>query len=703
MSYIYDQQALSDLEFDVITEMLQDFSHGESARSYMATLSPLATFEECRRRLQEGREFLSIRQESHGFPRVEFDEIPKELEMLKLRGSTLSVVGIQNILRLTQLAHEVIDFFRKAERLSFPQLRERIKDIKKNDKLVQMIIKVIDDKGKIRNTASPFLEEVRGSMDHVRKQINRNFNRVARDLKAQGWLAETTEAFVGERRVLSVLSGHKRKVKGQIIGSSKTGNWTFIEPSANIALNFELEQLADDEQKEIRRILQELTGKLMEFSPDLDLYQTTLIEFDILQAKTRLAQLLKSDLPGLSEEPQIMLKYAYHPLLLLTNQKNQQKTIPQTISLDKFNRILVISGPNAGGKSITLKTVGLLQLMLQSGLLVPCDSSSTMSFFHTILTDIGDNQSIENQLSTYSYRLKRMKGFLEVANRKTLLLLDEFGTGSDPDLGGALAEVFFEELYSKKPFGVITTHYTNIKTKAAQLRNAVNGCMLFDLESLEPLFELSIGQPVSSFTFEVAEINGIEKDLIEKAKGKLDDRKVNLDKLIADLQKEKGKVSKVNGQMLDREQKAEVARVEFEKRRTKYEERLASQQKMVDKNNDLLTLGKKLQKFITDYSTRGNNKALLGELRNFLGIEKGRSEEVKIKSKLKEKIQKKKTVKKNRQKNVEKISVGCIVKLLAGKERGTVLELDNGMAMVAFGVFKSRVEVEKIEYVSGKQ
>ncbi len=703
MPFTFDQQALSDLEFDAITSMLQEFSYGDSARAYMAQLSPLSTMKECETRLKEAREFLSIREEGQGFPRIEFDEIPKELELLKLKGSTLTVEGIQNILRLTLLAHEVIDFFHQVDKVSYPHLRERINHVEKNPKLVQLIVKVIDDKGKIRNTASPFLAEVRAAMDTVRKQINRNFNRVARDLKSQGWLAETTEAFVGERRVLSVLSGHKRKVKGHILGSSKTGNWTFIEPSANIELNFELEQLADDEQREIRRILQELTGKLMEYRPALQSYQAILVEFDILQAKARLAQLLKADLPVLSQDPQILLVDAYHPLLLLANQRAKKKTIPQTIKLDKFSRILVISGPNAGGKSITLKTVGLLQLMLQSGLLVPCDPTSTMSYFHAILTDIGDNQSIENQLSTYSYRLKRMKGFLEISNRKTLLLLDEFGTGSDPDLGGALAEVFFEELYSKKPFGVITTHYTNIKTKAAQLQNAVNGCMLFDRESLEPLFELSIGQPGSSFTFEVAEINGISVDLIEKAKGKLDDRKVNLDQLIADLQKEKGKVSKLNGEMINREKKAEDARVEFEKLRSKYEERLATQQKMVDKNNDLLTLGKKLQKFINDYSTRGNNKALLAELRNFLGIEKGRTEEIKIKAKIKEKIQKKKTVKLNRKKNLDKITVGTTVKLLAGKERGTVLELDNGIALVAFGVFKSRVEIEKLEYVVGKK
>src|SRR5690554_1234930 len=341
---------------------------------------------------------------------------------------------------------------------------------------------------------------------------------------------------------------HRKKVKGTLMGTSKTGSIVYIEPEATIQLSRALHNLLFEEQEEINRILKELTDFMRPFRDDLSSYQEYLTEIDSISARAKYALKTNSVVPRISEEKRIALKDAYHPLLLLSNQKKKQKTYPQTIALSNERRILVISGPNAGGKSITLKTVGLLQVMLQSGMLIPIHPQSEVSFFDRILTDIGDNQSIENHLSTYSYRLKMMNRFLKKCNANTLFLIDEFGTGSDPELGGALAETFLEVFYEKESFGIITTHYTNLKMLANELPHATNANMQFDQKSLEPTYKLFVGEAGSSFTFEVAQKNGIPYSLINKAKKKIERSKVRFDKTIADLQEERSKLQKTSDQ-----------------------------------------------------------------------------------------------------------------------------------------------------------
>ncbi len=306
------------------------------------------------------------------------------------------------------------------------------------------------------------------------------------------------------------------------MGSSKTGSIVYIEPDATLRYSRELNNLEYEEKEEVKRILKALTDFLRPYVLLLEDYQEFLAATDVIAAKAKYAVSMNGILPEITEDREMNLIDAYHPLLYLTNTKKKAKTYPQTISLHQDNRIIVISGPNAGGKSITLKTVGLLQLMLQSGMLVPIHPRSKMCLFDRILTDIGDNQSIENHLSTYSYRLKNMNFFLRKCNAQTLFLIDEFGTGSDPELGGALAETFLEEFYHREAFGIITTHYANLKMLANELPYASNANMLFDSKSLEPVFRLIVGEAGSSFTFEVAQKNGIPYSLINRAKKKIE-------------------------------------------------------------------------------------------------------------------------------------------------------------------------------------
>ncbi|MFM9985569.1 MAG: endonuclease MutS2, partial [Flavobacteriales bacterium] len=508
----FDEQAIKDLEFHTLREILAGYCIQPTARLRLLELEPIIDFNVLRDDLQCAEEFSHIRREGMSFPALDFEELKEEIQMLQLRDSVLDEESFYRLFKANTLVNEIIKAFEGVETI-FTALQNKLNDVFINDEIIKAVSKVFDAKWKVRDDASPELKQIRESIILIRRNIARNFAKVMKELQSKGFLGDTGEAFLNDRKVLAVYSTHKRKIPGLVISSSKTGALTYIEPEINIQLNFEMESLMDDERKEIRRILLQLTNDIRHQLPLIKGFQQVLTDFDFLQAKTRLALDLDATLPEIEQEPVIHLVKAYHPILWINNRRLKRQTFPQTLTMDATSRMLVISGPNAGGKSITMKTIGLLQVMLQSGLLVPVSHGSRMSFFTAVLTDIGDNQSIENQLSTYSYRLKRMRHFLEVANRRSLILLDEFGTGSDPDLGGALAEVFFEELYRKKSFGVITTHYGNIKLRAADLPNAVNACMLFNMATLEPTYQLSVGQPGSSFTFEVAEINGIDKKL----------------------------------------------------------------------------------------------------------------------------------------------------------------------------------------------
>ncbi len=669
-------QTLQDLEFEIIKLMVHNHCIADTARLQALDLSPTSDKKEIKNKLLKVNDLKNIREEGLNFPALDFEEIIEELELLNVKHNALSATGFFKIKRLSELINSIIQFHEN-EKGRFNHLKLELGEIFYTTELLDSINKVLDSKGQVRDDASPELIQIRGQINSVKRKIGSNFSKQLKSLSKKGILADSNETFLFGKRVLSVISSYKRSVHGNALGSSKTGNITFIEPSANIPLNHELEMLKDDERSEIFRILKALTIFIRNHSFLLSEYQRYISSLDFINAKCKLALELKSNLPEISEQTEINLLQAYHPILYKTNLELGKTTIPQSLLLDKFNRILVISGPNAGGKSISLKTVGLLQIMLQSGLLIPVSADSKIGIFQNILTDIGDNQSIENQLSTYSYRLKRMKEFLEKSNKRTLILLDEFGTGSDPDLGGAMAEVFFEELYNKKAFGVITTHYTNIKIKADKLQNAVNCCMLFNQETLEPTYILNIGTPGSSFTFEVAEKNGIPKELIEKAKSKLDGNKIKMDKLLNSLQKEKSQLEKARIQASEQLKKAENSKNDFLLKQKQLEQKLEKQKESTVANSGFITKGKKLAQFVDKFDTRAKNKELLQDVKKYLAVEKTKILQTQKEAKLKRKAQAKKDAKLNIIRQTEsqkKITVGSQVRLVGAKKTGEVIK-----------------------------
>ncbi|NRA10642.1 MAG: DNA mismatch repair protein MutS [Crocinitomicaceae bacterium] len=702
-----DTQTLADLEFDTIRVWLAAYAKESTARKRLEDLAPNSNFDEIIYQLDKTKEFLEIRTVGETFPHLEFEELKIEIKMLPIEGASISLDGFMRIHQASILVNSLMVFFEKRE-TEFPLLNGTLENVYYTKEITEAIEKVFDNTGNVKDNASELLAQIRMNIHGLKRQINKNFDRELRKLSKDNVLGDTRETFINDRRVLSILSSHKRKVSGAVAGSSNTGTFTYIEPQVNVKLNNELELLQDDERKEIFRILQILRRELKSHLSLITCYQEVLTEFDFINAKTRLAITLKCNRPKISDELKIELIDAFHPILWKNNKDQKKKTHPQSVELDKFSRMLVISGPNAGGKSITLKSVGLIQIMLQSGLLVPVHENSVMCFFQNIMSDIGDNQSIENELSTYSYRLKRMKSFLDVANRKSLFLIDEFGTGSDPDLGGALAESIFEAIYNKKSFGVITTHYSNIKLKADKLRNAQNGCMLFNTETLAPLYKLDTGQPGSSFTFEVATINGIPAELIADAKTKLDDKKVKMDQLLSDLQKEKNYLTRLNKEHIEAQEIAQDALNNYEAQKAIYDEKIKDIRENSISNDKLLQGGIKMKSFIDKYNTKSKKKSvndsLLDEVKKYLAVERTKAEDLKNALKEAAASPKKKGQKKGKPVhdnfNRDKIKLGSKVKVISTKQSGTVEDISGTTIVVTFGFARMKVKLDKLQWIS---
>jgi DNA mismatch repair protein MutS2 len=554
----------------------------------------------------------------------------------------------------------------------------------------------------------------------VRGKINQSFGMALSHFNSLGYLDDIKETVVDNRRVLAVQAMYRKKVKGSILGNSKTGSIAYIEPETTLKYSRELNVLEFEEREEIMRILRMLSATIRPYTPLISQYQDFLSDMDVIAAKAKYANRINGILPKINTEKRLFFREAFHPILLLNNKLENKPTFPQTIELESNNRIIVISGPNAGGKTISLKTIGLLQLMLQCGMLIPVHERSETFLFDRILTDIGDNQSIENHLSTYSYRLKNMNYFLKKCNDKTLFLIDEFGTGSDPELGGALAEIFLEEFYDREAYGIITTHYTNLKILANELPFASNANMLFDEKSLEPMYKLHLGQPGSSFTFEVAQKNGIPYGLINRAKKKIENTKVRFDKTIATLQKERSKMEKTSVSLKEEETKAREESKKMETINSKIQDKLERYQELYDANQRLIYMGQKIDDIAEKYFNNKDKKTLIGEFLKVVEIENSKRKKISAKEKkIKEvvvkqviaevnvKVEEIRTEKKEKkikaklipEKPAVVLKVGDRVRMKDGKAIGTIEKIEKNKVSVNYGVFISKTNLESLEYV----
>ncbi|MCA0348916.1 MAG: DNA mismatch repair protein MutS [Flavobacterium sp.] len=712
-------KTLKDLEFTTVLQTISDRCNTEIGKQKALEIVPIKEKNDLMDSLLQTSEYLSSFSNNNAIPNHGFDNLSNDLKFLNIEDSFLEVGSFRKIATLSETVNTLLLYFKKFHDY-YPKLNEKATKVEFTKYIVQKIDEVVDKYGEIKDNASPDLINIRRDMNVVRGKVNQSFGQALNQCNSLGYLDEIKESFVENRRVLAVLAMYRKKVKGSILGSSKTGSIAYIEPEATLRYSRELSNLEYEEREEITRILKKLSNEIRPYVELLWQYQDFLSDIDVISAKAKYANKINGLLPTINENKRLFFREAFHPILYLNNLEKKEKTYPQTIELTNENRIIVISGPNAGGKTISLKTVGLLQLMLQCGILIPVHERSETFLFDRILTDIGDNQSIENHLSTYSYRLKNMNFFLKKCNAKTLFLIDEFGTGSDPELGGALAETFLEEFYHREAFGIITTHYSNLKILANELPFASNANMLFDEKSLEPMYKLVLGQAGSSFTFEVAQKNGIPYGLINRAKKKIEKGKVRFDKTIATLQKERSKLEKTSLNLKEEESKAREESKKMEGINVKIQDKLERYQELYDANQRLIYIGQKIDDISEKYFNNKDKKVLIGEFLKVVEIENSKRKKTTLKEKKAAEVIKKETIKevtlkveKIREKKIEEkkkkkeveikptvvLKVGDRVRMIDGKAIGTLDKIEKKKAVVNYGTFTSKVSIEQLEFV----
>ncbi len=528
------------LEFDKVLLLLERQCNGDIGRQAARELSPSADIMEVSQWLDEVAEFRQGTDERGMFTIGAYDDISEELRALRVEGYVLVESGLAKLNVLLLQAKQVFSFFSSASRQgAYPTLYGVVRQVNYVPELSAAIERVIDAEGNIRTDASDELARIRRLIGSKQREVERAFRGVIEKYRRAGYLSDTVESFRNGRRVLTVPSEHKRQIRGIIHDESATGKTAYIEPDEVIGINNDIFDFQQEERREIYRILRELSASLRPYLPQITAYRDLIAYFDLVQAKASVARQMKAERPKVEDRPTIGILEGRHPLLYLKNKQFGKKTVAFDLRLRGKNRLLMLSGPNAGGKSISMKSVGLLQLMLQSGMLLPVDKESEFGIFHQIFADIGDQQSIEDDLSTYSSRLKNAREFIKAADDRTLVLIDEFGSGTDPVLGGAIAEGVLEGLNAKQVYGVITTHYSNLKIYAYKTAGIVNGGMNFDKDTLSPTYELKVGRPGSSYAFEIAQKSGLPGEVLAYARKRAGKNERAVDQLLVDLQREK--------------------------------------------------------------------------------------------------------------------------------------------------------------------
>ena len=714
------QDHLNELEFPKLLEEITPYAYSPRVAEKISNIKPLPQ-KEAEFLLKKTSEFLSSYESENFIPFDEYEDIEEPLKLMLIENFRLEASAFLRIRKITEQIGKLQSFFPKFSE-NFPNLEEEIKGLEFRKEIIDKISAVFNRFGEVKNEASPLLKEIRESISIAKKNIQENFNKSLNHYAQQDFLDEIRESTIEDQRVLAVKSGFKKRVSGRVLGVSKTGSITYIQPDSVVRHYHQLRESEEKQKKEVDRILRKLTSEIAEFHFQLSDYQEYLYNLDITRAKAKFAEKINGVLPKINTHKTLKLIDAYHPLLWLRNTQENKEIFPQTLQLSEKNRIICISGPNAGGKSITLKTLGLLQLMIQSGILVPVHPRSEMFFFDKLMTDIGDNQSIENHLSTYSSRLKKMSRIVREADENTLLLIDEFGTGSDPELGGALAEAFLEFFYEKESFAVITTHYTNIKLVVEQLPHAQNAAMLFDEETLEPMYKLEVGQAGSSFTFEVAEKNNIPRFIIHSAKKKIERDVVNLDKTIVKLQQEKFEVEKLKSDLTEKREITQNKRENLQKLNEQLQQKLYNFQKLYEEEHRKLQFGTRIQSFIDDYAKGKSRKDIVKDFIKILEQEKFRknqntekieAEKLKVvKRKVTQELKKEsviQTITETQEKIQERerreralwLKVGQRVRIIGSTSIGTIEKIDSktNKATINYGLFKTQISMDELERV----
>lgn len=691
---LYPKNLEEKINFVKIRELLKEECSSSLGADFVDKMAFSKDVRLVSRLLDQTEEFRQILVSGEIFPGSNFINITPYLEKAKIEGTFLYEEDFHEI-KLTLLTLSGCVTFLKQHEANYPNLFQLLGIVALDNVLLKAIERVIDEKGKLRDNASKELSLIRSQIIYEENRLRKVLDRIFRDARSKGLTPEDASITIrGGRMVIPVLAENKRKIKGFIHDESATGQTVFLEPAEVLDINNELKDLAYMERREIQRILTQLTDTLRPYIQELRKACQFLGLIDFIRAKAKFAIKTNSSRPVLEKSRQLEWFNARHPLLEFALKQTGKQIVPLTISLDHNRRLLIISGPNAGGKSVTLKTTAMLQYMLQCGLLIPVDGHSTCSLFDNFFIDIGDEQNIENDLSTYSSHLMSMKYFTSFADKKTILFIDEFGTGTEPQFGGAIAEGILLELNRLGAYGVITTHYGNLKEIASKNQGLINGAMRYDVDKLEPQYLLDIGKPGSSFALEIATKIGIPSAIITYAKSHIGEERVRYDKMLNKLENEKSKLEQLvqENQKKSRQLEQRVKEYETVKEKLETNKKQLIQQAKTDAKALLDEVNKKIEATIRAIKETNADKEATKQLRAEI-------EELKVKVKPEKKVVSTPEI------TVlsGEIEIGDFVRLKDNGAIAQVIGLKNNQAEISIGDLKSVVKANRLERISSTE
>ena len=727
---LYPQNIEIKLGFDKIRERLNELCVSTLGRNFVEKIRFSDNYDLIQKMIRQADEMKNILQfEPTAFPSQNYLDVNYQLSKAAIEGAFLTEEEFFNVKLSLRTIQECLRFFDKKEPEEFPTLRELVGSAfqeKNKDNvtsqnqirnpqseiknLLDSLDKIIDDRGKLKDNASSELQAIRKRMQNQENDLRKTLDRILKNARANGWISDDFSLTLrGGRMVIPIAAEHKRKIKGFVHDESDTGKTVFLEPTEALEANNEIRELESAEKREIVRILMELTNQMRPHVPVLRKAYTFLGIIDFIRAKARLAIEVNGIAPLSINSQVVDWKNAVHPLLFLSFKKQGKTVKPLTITLNAENRILLISGPNAGGKSVTLKTLGLLQFMYQCGLLVPMAEHSTIGMFKNVFIDIGDEQSLENDLSTYSSHLTNMKHFLLSSDRKTLFLIDEFGTGTEPSLGGAIAESILEDLNKSGAYGAINTHYTNLKTFADKTLGITNGAMRYDAEHLEPMYELEIGKPGSSFAIEIAYKIGLPKAIIDKSKQKIGNQQVSFEKLLKELEIERKVFADKNVENATKQRKLDQLLEQYSSLKTflDNEKKTILNTAKLQAKELVKNANQKIEATIKDIREQGADKLATKEIRQELqDFQDGLNVEKLVVGNISKNTNniEKEIIEKDVIEVIEgEITIGSLVRIKGQEALGEVIGMRGKDAEVAIGDLKTTVKLNRLEKISRKE
>jgi DNA mismatch repair protein MutS2 len=689
---LYPENCLERLGFNEIRQLILKKCLSPMGQQMVEKMQVMTKYDQINKFLRQTKEFKSILENQEPLQISAFFDIKHLAEKIRVEGTYLVEDELFQMYTSLQTVFSVIRFFEERREV-YPNLEALFEHLPVEKNILKKIETVLDPKGKIKPNASSALQELIGQISKSEQDVRKRMDSIYKQAVGNNWVADGSLTIRDGRMCIPLLADHKRKLKGFIHDESASGQTVYIEPEEVFSLNNKIRDLEFEKRREIIKILISLTNDLRPFTPLILSYHGFLTKLDFVRAKALFAIDIEADMPVLIKEAQLKLINAHHPLLLLSFKAEKKTVVPLNIHMNDSLRVVLVSGPNAGGKSVCMKTVGLLQLMIQAGLLIPVHESSEVGIFEQIFADIGDDQSIESDLSTYSAHLTKMRYFVAHATPKSMVLIDEFGTGTDPQFGGPMAEAVLEVLNNKKVRGVITTHYSNLKLFAGNTPGLENASMLFDNDKMKPLYVLEIGKPGSSYAFEIAQNIGLQKEVLELARLKTGTNQNRIDSLLVDLEREKKQIYDTKIQLSNQQNKVKNLVAENEKVKLFLEEnkKMLLKEAKLEAQSIIKNANKLVENTIAEIKENQADKESTRQLRQNLQKEL-------VQHHVKEEIKPEVHVKVN-----TPIEVGDWIQLNNTETTGQVLEINRDNLVIALGDLRSVVKKNRVYKISNKQ